>query len=150
MAYPILLALLTGIALVIQPVGNSRLASLVGSTLWACGLSASMTAIVIFACAAFLSGAPNFNDIAGRNSWLTWTGGVLGAVSLIGLTYAVPRIGAAAVLVLVVAAQIVTALLVDRLWTPRGFSATFTGAGRVAGALLVLGGVAVFSLSSTR
>ena len=145
MAYPILL---TGIALVIQPVGNSRLASLIGSTLWACGLSASMTAIVIFACAAFLSGAPNLNDVAGRNSWLTWTGGVLGAVSLIGLTYAVPRIGAAAVLVLVVAAQIVTALLVDRSGILE-VSAPLSP-GRVAGALLVLGGVAVFSLSSPR
>lgn len=145
---PIVLALLTGVALVLQPVANSRLAGLVGGTLWASGLSASFTALLIFACAASLSGAPNLHDLVGRSSWLTWTGGVLGAVALVGLTYSVPRIGAAAVLVLVVAAQVVAALLVDSsgLLEP----STPVTPGRLAGALLVLCGLTLFSLSGSK
>ena len=148
MAFPILLAVLTGITLVLQPVANSRLANVLGSTLWASGLSASMTAVLIFGCAAFLSGAPSLNDLAARSTWVTWTGGVLGAVALVGLTYSVPRIGAAAVLVLVVASQVVTALLVDRSGLLE--ASTPISPGRIAGALLVLGGVTLFSLSSSR
>jgi transporter family-2 protein len=141
------LALLTGVALVLQPVANSRLASLLGATLWAAGVSATFTAILIFASATVLSGAPHLDDLFGRSSWLSWMGGVLGAVSLVGLTYSMPRIGAAAMLVLVVAAQTVTAFVVDRsglLETPAPISP-----GRVIGAMLVLGGVTLFSLSSS-
>ena len=148
MAFPVLLAVLTGVTLVLQPVANSRLANVLGSTLWASGLSASMTALLIFGCAAFLSGPPSLNDLAGRSTWVTWTGGVLGAVALVGLTYSVPRIGAAAVLVLVVASQVVTALLVDRSGLLE--ASTPISPGRIAGALLVLGGVTLFSLSSSR
>jgi transporter family-2 protein len=147
-AFPVLLAVLTGVTLVLQPVANSRLANVLGSTLWASGLSASMTALLIFGCAAFLSGQPSLNDLAGRSTWMTWTGGVLGAVALVGLTYSVPRIGAAAVLVLVVASQVVTALLVDRSGLLE--ASTPISPGRIAGALLVLGGVTLFSLSSSR
>ena len=148
MAFPVLLAVLTGVTLVLQPVANSRLANVLGSTLWASGLSASMTAVLIFGSATLLSGPPSLDDLAGRSTWLTWMGGVLGAVALVGLTYSVPRIGAAAVLVLVVASQVVTALLVDRSGLLE--ASTPISPGRIAGALLVLGGVTLFSLSSSR
>lgn len=63
--------------------------------------------------------------------WYAWTAGLFGLVIVGGIGYAAPRLGLARTLVVTVAAQLLTALLIDR---------TFDLA-RIAGVALTIAGV---------
>jgi|SRR5215469_4926871 len=72
--------------------------------------------------------------------WWAWLGGILGAFYVVSTIIAGPRLGAAALLALIVLGQLVTALLVDHFgWL--GFPQHSVTALRLLGALLLFGGV---------
>jgi transporter family-2 protein len=72
--------------------------------------------------------------------WYGWLAGPLGLVIVGGIGYAAPRLGLARTLVITVAAQILTALLLDHFGAFGGMQRTFD-ATRVLGLLLTAGGV---------
>ena len=76
----------------------------------------------------------------GGAPWWVWIGGLLGAFYVAGAVVTAPKLGAATLIALVVAGQTVASLLIDQFgWV--GFAERHVTPGRVAGMLLVLGGV---------
>lgn len=77
--------------------------------------------------------------------WWGWlAGGLLGTTYLTGSILLAPRIGAAALIGLVVTGQLLFSVLVDQYgWF--GFEQHSAGLGRLAGCLLLIGGVALVS-----
>lgn len=76
----------------------------------------------------------------GAIPWWAWFGGILGAFYVVSTIIAGPRLGAAALLALIVLGQLVTSLLVDHFgWL--GFPQHSVTALRLLGALLLFGGV---------
>ncbi len=79
--------------------------------------------------------------------WYDWlAGGVLGALYLTGNIILAPRLGAAALTGLVVTGQIVFSVMVDQFgWF--GFEQHAASLPRLAGCLLLIGGIALISRS---
>lgn len=77
--------------------------------------------------------------------WYSWlSGGVLGAVYLTGTIVLAPRLGAATLIGLVVAGQIIFSVMVDHFgWF--GFDHHAANLPRLAGCALLIGGVALCS-----
>ncbi|HKD54760.1 MAG TPA: DMT family transporter [Steroidobacteraceae bacterium] len=72
--------------------------------------------------------------------WWAWFGGILGAFYVVSTIIAGPRLGAAALLALIVLGQLLTSLLVDHFgWL--GFPQHPVTALRLLGALLLFGGM---------
>lgn len=134
------LAFLAGVALTVQIGINVHLRQGVGSAAIAAFISFLVGAAVllVYAFIARLSW-PSWSSLTQIPAW-AWVGGVLGAF-YVGSTIALsPRLGAALFVVLVVAGQLVAALVVDHYgW----LSATAhpINAWRAAGVALVVAGV---------
>lgn len=75
----------------------------------------------------------------GRAPWWEWLGGALGAFFVFGSTLLAPRIGLAAMISLIVAGQVCSSLLFDRVGV-LGLPARGLSWARVAGAVLILAG----------
>ena len=70
-------------------------------------------------------------DFVRNIPWYAWTAGALGLVIVAGVGYTAPRLGLSRTLVIVVAAQLITAVLLDRSFEPS----------RLAGMALTIAGV---------
>lgn len=135
---PIIIVLLAGIGLAVQPPTNAALAKASGSVWLASLVSFAMGTAILFAIwaaadrtmPATLKGAPGW----------AWLGGLYGACFVAALAYASPRLGLASALTIAVASQLVTALVLDRFGL-LGLSAQPISLMRIAGVLLVIGGV---------
>jgi transporter family-2 protein len=63
--------------------------------------------------------------------WYSWSAGLLGLIIVAGIGFAAPRLGLSRTLVITIAAQLVTALLLDRSFDPTriaGCALTIVGA----------------------
>lgn len=136
--FPILIVLLAGVGLAVQPPTNAALAKASGSVWLASLVSFAMGTAILFAIwaaadrtmPAALKGAPGW----------AWLGGLYGACFVAALAYASPRLGLASALTIAVGSQLVTALVLDRFGL-LGLSAQPISLMRVAGVVLVIGGV---------
>lgn len=136
--FPIIIVLLAGIGLAVQPPTNAALAKASGSVWLASLVSFAMGTAILFAIwaaadrtmPATLKGAPGW----------AWLGGLYGACFVAALAYASPRLGLASALTIAVASQLVTALVLDRFGL-LGLSAQPISLMRISGVLLVIGGV---------
>ncbi|MBC3942399.1 DMT family transporter [Sphingomonas albertensis] len=136
--FPIIIVLLAGIGLAVQPPTNAALAKASGSVWLASLVSFAMGTAILFAIwaaadrtmPATLKGAPGW----------AWLGGLYGACFVAALAYASPRLGLASALTIAVASQLVTALVLDRFGL-LGLTAQPISLMRVAGVVLVIGGV---------
>jgi transporter family-2 protein len=132
----VLLALLVGVAIALQGTVNGALSQRIG-------LPAAILANAVVTLAGALvwwlaAGRPaTLARRADAPAWL-WLGGVFGLAIIGGAAYAFPRLGAGATLALIVLAQLVAALAIDRAgWTGRELPLT---PARLAGvAMLVVG-----------
>ena len=76
----------------------------------------------------------------GRSAWWHWSGGLLGAVYIVGTIVLAPRLGAATLIAGLVAGQMAASLIVDHFgWV--GFAEHQITPLRLAGALLIVLGV---------
>jgi transporter family-2 protein len=135
-----LLALLAGVALTLQIGINVHLRQGVGHAAIAAFISFLVGALVLLAYAlATRLSWPSWSTVLQIPPW-AWVGGVLGAF-YVGSTIALsPRLGAALFVVLVVAGQLLAALVMDHMgWL--GATAQPINAWRAAGAALVVAGV---------
>lgn len=135
---PLIVALLSGIGIAVQPPTNATLARASGSPLLAALISFAVgTLILLVAWAAVdrtspatLKGVP----------WWAWAGGLYGAFFVAATAYAAPRLGLAQLLTIMIATQLVAALVLDHFGL-LGLDRVPVSATRVIGVMLVLGGV---------
>lgn len=140
MAY-LFFAFIIGCAIPFQAAINNQLKAHVGgSTLMAAFVSFSVGTLALGAALAF-SGA-RWQNLAGLADAKAWqlTGGLLGAVFVFATTLLIPRIGAAKMVALIVAGQVLFSLLMDREgWL--GLAVREVTTPRLVGALLLVAGV---------
>jgi bacterial/archaeal transporter family-2 protein len=110
-----LLVVGAGASVALQQILNANLRMELGSPWWAGFISYSVgTLAMLFI--AVTSGEPSLSEaMAARTSWITWTGGIFGAIFIGTAILMVPRLGAATVLALVVVGQMLCSLVFDQL-----------------------------------
>jgi len=134
-----LLAMAAGASFVVQGVANSRLSIELNSAYWAAFFSYLGGTIVML-----------LVIVATRTAWpvaavtrpplLAWTGGFWGAIYVVVIILLMPRLGAATVLALLIAGQMLSALVFDN-FAALGLPQHPLDLSRVVGAVLLVGGV---------
>ena len=126
----------------LQAAINARLARLVGSPLWAAGISGLvLTAVLALLAGVALRAGPRVEGLGGA-PWWVWTGGLCGAVVLSATTATAPRLGTAGMIALVMAGQVLCSLLLDH-YGVLGLPILPVSAKRLAAAALLLAGAAL-------
>lgn len=136
----IVLALLAGAVLPTQTALNNKLAVTVDNPILAALLS-FVVGTVTLAIYSVATGVPIGNIVSAKNaSPAAWLGGVLGAFFVASTIILLPRLGVALTFGLIVAGQMLITLFYDHFGL-LGLEVKQMTAGRVAGVLLVIGGV---------
>jgi transporter family-2 protein len=135
-----LLAAGAGVSFVFQQAVNANLRAELGSPWWAgfisyLGGTLSMLAMVIALREPMLTGAA-----ISRTSWMSWTGGIFGAIYIAISILLLPRLGAAMVVALIVLGQMLGALAFDH-FALLGVPENPVNPMRLAGAALLVAGV---------
>jgi len=128
-----------GVALSVQNGINSALAKHVGSALFGAAVSFAVGTAVLIA-AVLVSGEGGLVGRLREVPPLYLTGGFLGAFAVASSVWLVPRLGVAALMVVVVAGQLVAAILVDHFGL-FGVPQHSIGWARVLGVLLAIAGI---------
>jgi transporter family-2 protein len=136
----IAMALALGMILPLQAAINARLAKTAdNSPVMAAFISFAVgtVALMVFLIAA---GRFNFRFVSGGTSWWIWTGGLLGTFFVSGIVVLLPKLGAALAFGLVIAGQMLAAILFDQFgWM--GLAVKEVSAGKIVGAILLIIGV---------
>lgn len=134
------LALLTGIAITIQAGVNAQLRQALTHPILAALVSFGIGFVSLVGFQLVSGGAwPTPETLRGL-AWWKWTGGLIGALYVTTVIMAVPRIGAANLVSLSVAGQLMAALVMDHYgWL--GFSLHPANGWRLLGAMLIMVGV---------
>ena len=108
-----LLVLLVGVVLPLQALVNARLGELTFGALFASLASFAVGTLALLL--AWLATRPQGLDAGAlaRVPWWAWSGGLMGAAFVVISTVMVPRLGAAALICLVVFGQLAGSLLMD-------------------------------------
>lgn len=139
-------ALLMGCFMAIQPVINGQLRFRMGSPAQAAMVSTSVSTISLLLFVLVVQ-RPSWPDGAVLRAapWWIWTGGLLGAVYVAVSIILVQRLSAAVAFSLIVLGQMICALIIDHLgWL--GLTQHEISPGRILGATMVVGGVAMIRL----
>ncbi len=140
----LLFALAAGAMLPIQFGINAQLAEWVGSSVRAAFVSFVVGALTLLA--AVLLASRGWPERAGDAPWWVWIGGALGAFYVLGSIVTAPKLGAAALVALILAGQAIASLLVDHFgWV--GFEENPITPLRVVGILLLAAGVVLVRVS---
>lgn len=135
-----LLAVVAGLGLALQQVVNANLRVEVGSPWWAALISFGVGILVLSAAVIwFREPAPSGATLV-HISWMSWTGGILGAAFVGTAIVLVPRLGAATVMALFVIGQMVGSLAFDHFGV-LGVPQHPANPIRLSGALLLVLGV---------
>jgi len=136
----ILLALLAGISVPTQAGINAQLGLWTRSPVLAATISFAVgTLVLILYTLATRIPLPSLAT-AGQHPWWVWIGGALGAFFVTATIILVPKLGATTMVTSVLAGQMVASLLLDHFgWL--GYPQHTASPGRIAGVLLVCGGV---------
>ena len=136
----LLLAILAGALLPIQAGVNLQLRGLIGHPLTAALVSFVVGAVGLAVAAVAVRAPMWLGGAWGRGEWWHWSGGLLGAVFIVGTIVLAPRLGAATFVAALVAGQMLMSLVLDHYgWV--GFAEHAISPLRVVGAVLVVGGV---------
>ena len=134
-----LLAFSAGVSFVFQQAVNSALRIEIGSAWWAGFVSyLGGTAAMLFVALMLREPWPA-SDVIQRSQWISWTGGIFGAIYIACSILLLPRLGAATVIALLVSGQMIGSLAFDHFGL-LGVPVHQLTLARAAGAgLLVLG-----------
>ncbi|MFJ4055692.1 DMT family transporter [Pseudomonas sp. NPDC089743] len=143
---PLLLALLAGVVLPYQAASNAAVGRALGHWLWGAFTSLTVSSVVVIAALLILRVPLPDLGKAVQGPWWLWIGGVLGALYVAAAAALTPKLGAAGFLVLVVAGQILTSVIVDHFGL-MGVASKPVSLPRLAGVVLIL--VGVFLVQST-
>lgn len=131
--------ILAGAATAFQAPINARLATGVGSPINAAFVSFAVGTVALGVAVALLNTRPDMTLVRGLPAW-AWIGGLCGCIFVASAAWGVPRYGAALVITLMVAGQVLAGLALDHFGAfgvprhPMNF-------GRLGGVALVLIGV---------
>lgn len=138
----LLLAFLGGAASMFQAGVNSQLRNWVGHPVFAAFISFSVGAMVLFLCILIQRvPGPELSKLL-KAPWWAWLGGVLGAFYVWTTIVVTPKIGAAALMSLVVTGQMIVSLALDHFGL-LGLSRHPVNIWRFLGVLLLFLGVAL-------
>ncbi|MBG7615184.1 DMT family transporter [Brevundimonas sp. BAL450] len=135
-----ILAVIVGGALTaLQGPTNARLSAAVASPVNAALISFAIGTVALLALAAVLQTKP---DMAATRALppAAWLGGLYGAVFVVASAYAVPRLGVATTIVLMVAGQMMLSLILDHFGF-MGVPKQPITLSRLAGVAMLIGGV---------
>jgi bacterial/archaeal transporter family-2 protein len=103
-----------GISVALQQVLNANLRSQLESPWWA-GFDSYIVGTIVMLTFALTSSPPRLSSVFEETSaWLSWTGGLFGAIFIATAIFMVPRLGAATVLALIVVGQMLGSLTLDQ------------------------------------
>jgi transporter family-2 protein len=138
----VVLALVGGAGVVVQVGVNSALRRYSGQAVWATLVSFIVgTSAIAVAFLATRQAWPARAQFAGAPWWI-WIGGLFGAAYVFSSIIAGTRLGAAPYLACVIVGQLLASILIDHFgWV--GFPLHTASPGRIIGAILLLGGVAL-------
>lgn len=135
-----LLVVGAGVSVALQQVLNTNLRMELGSPWWA-GFASYLTGTVAMLIMAITSGQPWLSpDVIARTSWISWAGGLFGAIFIGTAILMVPRLGAATVLALIAVGQMIGSLAFDHFGL-LGIPQHSANPVRLAGAVLLVLGV---------
>lgn len=137
--WPMVAAVLIGLALAFQPLINGATASVLNSALAAATFSLLLSAITVFVL-FWLNGAPTRVGQLFELPWWAVFGGLIGAIFVFGSTVLVPVMGATVFFVCFIAGQLIGAVVADAIGAfglePRSLSVR-----KLAGVALAFAGV---------
>jgi transporter family-2 protein len=108
-----LFAIGAGVSFVFQQAVNANLRAEIGSPWWA-GFVSYLGGTIVMLVAALALREPWLSKQAlERSHWMSWSGGVFGAVYIAVSILLIPRLGAAMVIALIVAGQMIGSLAFD-------------------------------------
>ena len=135
-----LLALGAGIAVAVQQVLNGNLRSALNSPAWA-GLVSYLGGLVTMAVVLVATREPVPSwKLVTAVPWWAWSGGVLGGIFILLMILLLPSLGAATLLALVVAGQMIAGITMDHFGM-FGLTQHPVSISRLAGIALIIGGV---------
>lgn len=140
---PSLLAMIAvvigGAATALQAPTNAKMMGAVGSPVNAAFVSFAVGTAALGILALVLQTRP---DMAASRAlpWYAWVGGLYGAIFVVAAAWGVPRLGVATTIILMVAGQLLLSVLLDHFGA-MGMPKQPISWGRVAGVLMVVGGV---------
>ncbi|CAG9177889.1 hypothetical protein LMG23992_03598 [Cupriavidus laharis] len=143
---PLATAVLAGAAIPLQAGANATLGRALGHPLWAAVVSLLVSLAAILPLLWMLKVPLPVLPLTGRLPVWMWIGGVLGVFYITAALLMAPRLGASGFIAAVVAGQVASALLVDHFGLA-GFAVRALTPARVAGAALILAGMAVMQWS---
>ncbi|MDO9418559.1 DMT family transporter [Pararhizobium sp.] len=136
-----LLGIVAGACIAIQAPINTQLGRSLGLPVAAACISFLAGAVVLATVALVMAKVEGkMPDWRAPAHWLYFAGGALGTVYVTTAILLTPRIGAAAVMGLAVAGQLIAGLMIDRIGF-LGVTVREISAGRIAGAAMLLAGV---------
>lgn len=138
-ALAILAVILAGGATALQAPTNARLMTAVGSPINAAFVSFAVGTAVLGMMALMFQTRPDMAAARGL-PWYAWIGGVYGVIFVVAATWAVPRMGVATTIILMVAGQLIVSLVLDHFGT-FGVPRQPISWSRVGGVALVIAGV---------
>jgi bacterial/archaeal transporter family-2 protein len=139
---PILGCLIAGMLAAIQAPTNAMLVRPVNSVIGAALISFAVGTFALAVLALALKIKPNLPEL-GRLPPYAWLGGLYGAFFVSIAAFSAPRLGAASVVTLMIAGQLVASVTIDHFGAFGLPQRAFT-VQRLVGMLLVLGGVLLF------
>ncbi|HXI22119.1 MAG TPA: DMT family transporter [Gemmatimonadales bacterium] len=138
----VVVAFAIGLVLPLQAGVNSQLRVALGHPLLAAVVSFTVGTAVLIMTVLFTGVSLPAAGAVGATRWWQWTGGVLGATFVCMTIILAPRLGAATLIALVVAGQMVSSLVLDHYGLV-GYPQHSLNPWRILGALLILAGVAL-------
>jgi transporter family-2 protein len=138
---PLLLVFIAGAMVAVQAPTNAMLAKAGGSPVLAALISfvvGTIALLVVWLASGNRPGTAAFGGLP----WYAWVGGLYGAVFVGVAAFAAPRIGVLQLITIGIAGQVAMALLLDHFGA-LGLQREPINLGRVAGAVLVIAGVAL-------
>lgn len=136
----LIIALIAGVVLPVQTAVNNRMAVSVGSPILGALISFIIGTISIFAYA--LASGESLSSLASSKNApaVAWIGGILGAFFVTSTIILLPRIGVAMTISLIIAGQMVAALVMDH-YGLLGVPVKEMNLWRIAGVFLIVAGV---------
>ena len=138
-ALAIVAVVLAGGATAMQAPTNARLMTAVGSPVNAAFVSFAIGTAVLGLLALMMQSRPDLTA-ARALPWYAWIGGIYGVIFVVAATWAVPRMGVATTVTLMVAGQLIVSLVLDHFGA-FGVPKQPINLGRIAGIGLVIAGV---------
>ncbi len=134
------MALVLGMLLPVQATINTRLSKAVSNPIMSAFISFFVGTVALF---LYLAVSRQFNILQlpyRASPWWIWIGGLLGAFYVAGIVVLLPRLGVALSFSLVVAGQMIAAIIFDHFGL-LGTTVREISLGKIAGAILLIIGV---------